>query len=613
MSSQDKVKLRTQLDALTYAQKLWEAIDTPVSLGCYLRTKHSEFRQLVEMSIRPSDYVDPSSFFSDYQSVKILSKYPFLNTGIDTRQVAKGKFDEAELACRLTNERFRNRSNGSFFANHVESIISSAQYKISSILGVVPKLENMQFSFGPGATYGVRKETSVYNKVSSDLECTYAFVGKLGDFLAEFPGWIPEGTHSVSLIPGSQLAFVPKDAKTDRPICIEPLLNGLYQKGFGSYLRNRLRKFGVDLDDQGINQKLVSRAHLDRLSTVDFASASDTIAYHLVLDLLPIDWFEALDIARSPRYIYEGVWTPFEKFSSMGNAYTFELETLIFYSLATSVCEHLGIKYETGVNLSVYGDDVIIPQDAFDLFQEVAEICGFTINLKKSFRQGPFFESCGHDFFLGTFVRPFLFKKRINSLLPSFYATNTILRINRRLSKMGAKSPLSSKPSTPSVQSRLHGLYGWCVSRIPKRLLAFGPEGYGDGHLIADFDISTPTRHSCFDGWWFHSYVESPILISKEEWPTAYALYFTRDQGWSNLFDPSNKRELEPTDNSSGYAVRGRTRTKRIRVLCHGEWQGPFDYLYPSDGVDLSFLKSLPACKKKRLRRSTMKKEAHAV
>lgn len=600
MSIQAVHEVRLNLDALTYAQKVWEAIDTPLSLSCFIMCKYDEHEQLISKKIDPLSYVDPLGFYLDYQSVSLLTKYPHLDTGIDTERVAKAKFDEAEDRCLRTNVRFRLRDSGHLFDERVERILSGASRKISQVLGNVPSLERLSFSFGPGAAYGVRRETSVFNKVTSTLECTYAFVDKLQEFLEEFPGWIPEGIHDVKVVPGSQLTFVPKNAKTDRAICIEPLLNGLYQKGIGTYLRKRLMSHGINLDDQGVNQKLASLAHTSSLATVDFASASDTIAYRTVMDLLPFDWFQALEIARCPRYEYRGEWKNFQKFSSMGNAYTFELETLIFYALAYACCLELGLEVKTGVNLSVYGDDVIIPQSAFDLFSEVAVVCGFAVNKEKSFFKGQFFESCGHDYFSGIPVRPFLIKKRLNRLLPSFYAANTIRRIQNRLpADLGFPGV-----NRNSVLHRFNGVHAWVVGRIPHDFRVVGPEGYGDGHLIGELDqaaTSRPsrvTRDRQFDGWWFHTYAERPIRIKLDECPQAYALYFVRDPIEERAALSLSSRVVptcsEPLHNGSGYATRGKTRVQRTRTLCHGSWKGYKDEYWISDYPNVAYYDRVP-------------------
>jgi len=563
------------LDALSYARKIFTAIGGDAGLEAARKNPLQLATSTVDVKLDRT----PLEFFLEYQVVKLMSKYPAMDTGIDCTRAALEKFIWAERLCKETNDRFSSRA-ASLPSDRVVRILSGASRKIACILGPVPSFNEMEFSFGPGAAYGVRGETSVYNKVTSTLECTFALVDGLSEFLAEFPGWIPEGTHEVRLIPGSQLTFVPKDAKTHRPICIEPLLNGLMQKGYGSWIRRRLKRFGVDLDDQGVNQKLASLCIVDGLCTVDFSSASDTISYNLVMDLLPIDWFEALDCCRSPRFEYEGSWWNFQKFSSMGNAYTFELETLIFYSLACACCEELGIEYSTGRNLSVYGDDVIIPKGCFDLFSEIVVACGFSINEEKSFKEGFFYESCGHDYYKGQLVRPYLIKKRLNTTVSAIYACNTIRRIQKRI--LDLWSNIDSDP-TPILE-RLDDVHKWAVSHVPKHLRFLGPEGFGDGHLIADLDEATNCRfskvrrHRFFDAWKFKTMapVNRPVL-PQGGWPTPYALYFVRDAP-SEVYKPRlpslDLYPGDPPDNGSGYVVRSRVRYKPMEILCHSEWQG---------------------------------------
>lgn len=582
-------KVFCRVSALDLAPRVFEAINTPVSLSCALLLKYGEHKQLAEKKIDPRDYRTAVSFFDDSQSVKLLAKFPGLKTGIDTEAVGYKKFLSAEIQCMKTNTRFRDHSMGSIqFEPHVERILSNAKRKIAKILGPVPSFSEMDFRFGPGATFGVRGETSPYNKVIANLECTDAMIHTLQEFLEEFPGWIMPGLHNVTVVPGSELTFVPKDATTDRPICIEPLLNGLMQKGIGTWIRSCLRRTGVDLKDQTINQNLASQALKLGLATVDFQSASDTIAFLIVLELLPLEWVNLLERCRSPNFWDGHHWVSFHKFSSMGNAYTFELETLIFYALAKACCDDLGIETHVRENLSVYGDDVIIPSEAFDLFQEVSEVCGFTVNRKKSFKDGVFFESCGHDYFNGELVRPFLWKKELNKLTSAFYAANTLKRIAKRRNSLRSKE---------GCDYRLLHVYRKSVAGIPSRLRRKGPEGFGDGHLISDFDEATPPLAR--DGWCgflFDSFQERANLYSPKGdggWPTGYALYcaLSASQSWDQLL-PWDIGMLElsgaalrlassrETTNSQGYSVRGRTTIKKVRIFCPtgmwtdmGSWQ----------------------------------------
>jgi hypothetical protein len=530
VSSFADYKPQARFDALSYAARLYEALDTPTSLKCAILLKYGEHRQLVEASIDSSQYSDPDEYFRSYQAVKLLSKYPYLSTGIDLQKVAEKKFIWAEAQCRETNRRFRDQSSVDF-PPRVSSILFRMQRKIALILGDVPSLEVLDFSFGPGANYGVRGDTSVFAKISSDLECTFAFADSIvEDFLSEFPGWVPSGPAAVKLVRGSQLTFVPKDAKTMRPICIEPLLNGLYQKGVGSYIRDRLLRWGVNLRDQAVNQRLAKEALESRLATVDFSSASDTIAYALVLNLLPWEWFEFLDRARSPSFEHEGKWYDFQKFTSMGNAYTFELETLIFFAMACAVCEEIEVPYTVGEHLAVYGDDVIIPQEAFLLFQEVSSVCGFTLNAEKSFTSGTFFESCGHDYYKGYNVRPYLVKKRVKTLHDAFYVANCVRAIKARYSALGMSKAYSTRLR---VLRHLDDVWRWVVGCIPRRARFQGPIGFGDGHLHSEWDESSPKRHQQWCGWTFKTLAVVPESVLIGYVPIGYALYDTRRPGQS--------------------------------------------------------------------------------
>lgn len=553
-------KLGRQFDVVPFAQRFFEALDTPISLSCYLLLKNGEYRQLCEKSVEPIAYQTPLDFYKDYQAVQLLSKYPSLRTGIDTKAVALERFVECEDQCKTVNARFFSPSCESE-NSHVSSIMFLAQCKIAKILGPVPELSDLDFRFGPGANFGIRGETSVYNKLTADLESTFAMVPVLSEFLQEFPGWIEAGRHDVGCVPGAELTFVPKNAKTERPICIEPQLNGLFQKGLGSYIRDRLQIFGLDLTDQTRNRRLAQIGCVSSLATIDFRSASDTISCGLVLSLLPLDWVEMLDRCRSPYYLYDDIWTELHKFSSMGNGYTFELESLLFFALACSTCEYLGVRWSSD-NLGVYGDDVIIPSSCVSTFLSVVQHCGFTINTSKSYLDGPFRESCGGDFFLGRDVNPFKLKLKPKTIIEVMYVTNQISQCAEKLIELeyGVSSPYARSAS-------LRSLYNWCVSHIPRNLRCYGPKGFGDGHIVGSLSES-PTSRSKY-GWcgrYFSSYVSRAKLYtpsSGEGWPSGYPLYHAGR-------DPDGIA-------SKGYTVRGRVFIRKALIFArdwadYGPW-----------------------------------------
>lgn len=447
-------------------------------------------RKFLEIINHKFDYRDPETSVTDYlyarQIHALVAKQDYIEIGVDKEAVAFSKFKECEEKCRKTNDRFLIEKS---LDKDVSIVLHYAQRKISSILGDLPSLSSFDFSFGPGANTSVKKASShPAVKLNASLTCSSNLLPIAQEFVNEFPGWIRERStlnkYKLALS-HSKLVFVPKDSRTFRPIGVEPLLNGLGQKGIGSYLRKRLKMFGVDLKSQERNQKLAERGSVDNsLATIDLSSASDTISYGLVMDLLPYDWFCFLDYFRSPTISYKGEIIELERFSSMGNAYTFELESLIFYSLCYGVSKYLNIET---ADISVYGDDIIVPVSMVETLYRVIESCGFTVNSEKSFCSGPFRESCGADYLLGSDIRPFYQKTQIADR-DLFVMHNWFLRRGENLLAAKAKS------------------------FIHKPNLLFGPDGYGDGHLIGTYSLrsSRSLRRKGFEGGFFDTYTLTP-------------------------------------------------------------------------------------------------------
>jgi len=426
----------------------------------------------------------------------LVEKQDFLDLGYDRRKEAVSKFIAAEEKCRETNTRlWTERPKWD-----VGGVLYTAQRIIAQILGPVPSFEDLDFLFGPGAsTNVVGRIASFRTKLAAPMQCSESLVSRVGEFLAEFPLWCDavasghrDGVWDVPVtVRPARLGFVPKTSKTDRTICVEPSLNALGQKGIGSYMKRRLGLFGVNLRDQGVNQRLALQGSIDgSLATVDLSSASDTVSYALVMSLLPHGWFELLDQFRSERVEYQGVTIELEKFSSMGNAYTFELESLLFYALALSVCDSLDLVgvpiFEKGRLLirdwpiSVYGDDIIVPTGAVELLYETLNWCGFEVNPQKSFSTGNFRESCGTDWFFGFDVRPWYLKTEISER-SLFVAHNFFMR-----------------KCEPSLARIVHS-----YTRTEFRL--YGPDGYGDGHLLGTYRLRDVGKNGN-DGGYFRSW-----------------------------------------------------------------------------------------------------------
>lgn len=408
---------------------LCSSIDTPRSLACSLLYKYGEHLQLLELGLDPLNYEEDqlAKFRDDYLVTEYLSKYEGLETGIDTEAAAYASFTAGELSCKAANKRVMDFEKIVGKDLHLGRIITYAQALIEATIRSSPDFGKMTQSskWGKGSTFSIKGEAvRIDAKVCEDqisvTEQALPFVraAMSGDIaLLQARGIPAEGPASLAssefiTVPGCRATAVPKNAKTMRFIAIEPSGNIFVQLGFGALLRGCLRRAGIDLNDQTINQRLAELAERCGLATIDLKAASDTICWELVWLLLPFRWAFALDSVRSQQILVDGEWVKLHKFSSMGNGFTFELETLIFWALTKAVCD---VEMHTG-RISVYGDDIICPGSAVRTLRRVMDFCGFTVNTKKTHYHSLFRESCGEHFFGGVNVTPIYQKERLETL-----------------------------------------------------------------------------------------------------------------------------------------------------------------------------------------------------
>jgi hypothetical protein len=399
-----------------------ESVDSPFALGAWICFR-DDIASFLERTINPGDYVDASSFAKDYMIHSFLSKWKGLDTGLDLEDEALRKFHDSEVACRETNYRIRESRNAGY-PTGLSGVLHTAQRKIASLLGPYSTFKvNESYGWGPGATASIsRRKAFVDTKLTKlplsvtpkALPIIRQELGADLHWSAVVLGAVPEGDFR--LLPSvfdvtSQCVIdtVPKNSKTHRVIAKEPTCNGFLQKGFGAFFRKRLKLVGVDLDDQSLNQDAARAAFDEGLATLDLKAASDTVALELVYELLPVDWAIALDDVRSPKALLpDGSTITLQKFSSMGNGFTFELESLIFWALASSVAD----TFDDSSRVWIYGDDIVVSRRCATQLVEVLSFCGFSVNKEKSFLDGAFFESCGKHYFGGYDVTP-IYQKEI--------------------------------------------------------------------------------------------------------------------------------------------------------------------------------------------------------
>lgn len=447
-------------------------------------------------SLLEQTYSSATEHFVANQFASLIRKYPWDPTvvGTDPEGTAIKTFLRSERKCALLNRKFRLYRTLRTPSKYWEWY-GSMRVFIKYVLGERPNFQRIYdgCDFGSGASVGVHgNATNLYRKITREVwSCSpgaspYAFVALrtnplLRELLSQSKGeyWCDDRdaqwakyAGKRSLVNYNMVTFVPKTAKTDRAIAVEPLLNGFVQKGIDTEMRLLLKRIRIDLSDQTRNQEMARQGSLsdsaDSFITIDLSSASDSISTELCRNLLPEAWFDLLNHTRSQSFKLGEEIKPYSKFCSMGNGFCFPLETLLF----TAACHAAGAG-TPGTDFSVYGDDIIVRKKYAGTVLAILKEMGFSPNSKKTLVEGPFRESCGGDFYNGVNVRPYTLKERLENI-PALFK---FLNLTRR---------------SPLTENFFAGVRNIVMKRIPLRYLFVRPfvgtpdtgvDSTGDEHL----------------------------------------------------------------------------------------------------------------------------------
>lgn len=534
----------------------YEAVGGAHALSAAILLRYREYDQIALKTIDPKDFVTSDQYYRAILAVDFLRKYPGLPTSWDRLENTLESWWASEKSCYKTNYLI-SRCSILHKTSVAAALFDDCRKEMSRLLGRIPK--ELDFKFGPGATFSMPKKLAALlnNKIASQPEMTIDAWPFLRS--ARNTGWFrrinDEILHccpllkrkaersscwTLSQVLGNRFVTVPKDSTKDRPIAIEPSFNVFIQKGLGNAIRKSLNRHGLLLEtSQDIHKKLARKGSLTgELATIDLSSASDSIAFELVKALLPTSWFEALNSVRSPvtalpkidpktgNLSKEFNWVHLEKFSSMGNASTFELETALFAGIVLAVAKQFGVDLITGENFSVYGDDIIVPTSIANHVITALSYVGFKTNTAKTFVSSEFRESCGGDYFHGKPVRAI----RIDSLCDGpmdFYA------LHNKLRRVVGDDPK---------------VLGVVLRHIPERYRRYGgPEHLGD-IVLHGVKVSYAKQPKCVDTvhtplydqkWydirWIHTLAPEVVNFPQERWDeatiVASALYGSPSSG----------------------------------------------------------------------------------
>lgn len=384
---------------------------------------------------------DAATFAAWYQLQGLFKKVPWTasETGLDPETEALRTFLATETKCDRNNRRFRNRH---WWRDYdLAKYVTEARRIIAEILAKV-SIDDVENScrWSGGATTSVRGESThlaakwdgVWGCTPDAYHTVTRWLGRVPDFQLALSrngdyGCFDERqavTAVRSLVTMEQcceVMFVTKTAWTHRTVTLPILLCNYMQNGIGDVFRTALLREGIDLRDQGLNQKLAREGAITgKRATIDLSTASELICYELVKLLFPPEWFDLMCEARERLIrLPDGSTMVLQKMCGMGNGYCFPMQTLIFYALSRAA---------GATQVRVYGDDIIVNSDAAASVMYVLQRCGLRVNRDKSYWTGPFRESCGSNWYRDQEVTPVYVRNRVLTPRECFTIHNQFIR-----------------------------------------------------------------------------------------------------------------------------------------------------------------------------------------
>jgi hypothetical protein len=321
---------------------------------------------------------------------------------------ARNTFERGERICRITNKRLDHYYH---FPDRIDpemgTWLQRMEREIALLLGdtqdwldAMPSLIRLT----NGATEDrPRKRSFPFLKVSRRLRAPRAVVPFLGRLFQHYG--VDFTSCMFTSVECNVITLVPKSWKTFRTIAKEATHSLPFQLSLDGFLKGKLRRWGIDLSSQHKNQEMARLGSIDgSFATIDLEMASDTLSLNAVALLLPPEWYSLFVSFRSSCFSAPWGSGDYAKFSSMGNGYTFTLETLIF----TAACRAVGSR-----QYAVYGDDIAIESVHTTSVVRLLKFLGFRTNDAKSFSNpdSRFRESCGCDYYKGVLVTPFYLRE----------------------------------------------------------------------------------------------------------------------------------------------------------------------------------------------------------
>lgn len=442
--------------------------------------------------------------------------------------------------------------------------IHFAHDAMASALGIFSP-EQWRCKHGPGAVADQRRG-SKYEFPTWPLKLSSHF--PLSDFAyANYGLWADEistvGNRFREEESPCKLIAVPKTQKAPRLIASEPICHQWIQQLIKDFLYDRIASTwlgnAIHLRDQSFNKMAARRASMSSSHwTIDLSEASDRVSCYVVerafrLNPSLLGPFHACrtryisnEIDRESPKLYK-----LRKFSCMGSALTFPVQSLIFLGVVIGCMlshRNLSLTFKNVEELSkevlVFGDDLVVPDDVGYLVLGALRYLGFKVNRNKTFGKGKFRESCGGEYYDGHDVTPgylltYPDRRRPESLVSSVETRNNLYRKGYFALAEYLKSAVRKEGSLilPTV-AHDSGMFGWVsfegddLSGLRSRLNKFTHHREVWVHAIHSRVTKRPDRYTSRllqyfteapppTVLWKGGVAERPLLHLKKRWVTA--------------------------------------------------------------------------------------------
>lgn len=257
---------------------------------------------------------------------------------------------------------------------------------------------------------------------------------------------------------GSIMHAVPKTQKGPRLIAAEPTAHQWAQGALQRWLEEKVKAsplaLSIDFRNQSYSQRLaLESSRTGEYATVDLSEASDRVTTRLVeyvfqghetlLDCLHACRTRFITIPSSLSRHGADEMVALRKFSTMGSAVTFPIQTIIFTLMGHFALMWEDEDWDTSLRgmrnrahrVRVFGDDIIIDARAYGKLVSILDECLLRVNRDKSFHQGLFREACGMDAFDGVDVTPAYIRSPYSPRKPESLAS--VLECSNNFHKKG--------------------------------------------------------------------------------------------------------------------------------------------------------------------------------